>query len=340
MNKKFTLSLADISKYRNELYGFSILWIILFHAISSLGLNFHFGIPWLLPLHMLIKAGNMGVDIFLFCSGVCLYFSYHKNPDAYPFLVRRIRRLFWPVLILSGGYWIWKYLIAETDIPAIISRLTLLDFWFSGDKQIWFISCILVGYIMYPYIYSFLFGKKSTNAPLRATLLIFCVCLTVLAIHKQYPQQFAQFEIALTRYPVFLVGCLFGKYVYDRKTLPGWIYLVIFAVDVMALYVLGYDIVNGIWKRWFYLISGIAVVFTFIFILNLFHCNLLRKFLAFFGKLSLNLYITHIIANRLYKASPIIEKYNLFHYFLMISGCVLVSWLVEYYSSRIGKSSA
>lgn len=74
-----------LSKYRNELYGFSILWIILFHGINvkpsalSKELSVFTGV---------IKHGSIGVEIFLFLSGFCLYYSLKKNLMSKAFILK------------------------------------------------------------------------------------------------------------------------------------------------------------------------------------------------------------------------------------------------------------
>lgn len=52
-------SFYDISVYKNEIYGISILWIMLFHGIVILGLDYSKSFELLRPVQMLMKYGNM-----------------------------------------------------------------------------------------------------------------------------------------------------------------------------------------------------------------------------------------------------------------------------------------
>src|SRR3712207_9227987 len=63
------IELSNISKYRGELMGAAMLFIILFH-VSLPRYDMFFGLR---------RMGNIGVDIFLFLSGIGLWFSWTKN---------------------------------------------------------------------------------------------------------------------------------------------------------------------------------------------------------------------------------------------------------------------
>lgn len=66
------IPLADISRFRGELMGLAMLFIILFHV-------------WVRrddPFYGLHRCGNVGVDMFLFLSGVGLWFAWTRHPDT------------------------------------------------------------------------------------------------------------------------------------------------------------------------------------------------------------------------------------------------------------------
>ena len=60
------MNLNIISKYRNEIYGFSIIWIVLFHGAAINNVDYSFGFSVLYPLQAFLSIGNVGVDIFYF----------------------------------------------------------------------------------------------------------------------------------------------------------------------------------------------------------------------------------------------------------------------------------
>lgn len=96
-----------ISKYRDELYGIAILTVLFFH-FAMLHTNAYEGSNQL--TYKLTKAfydyfGSGGVDIFVFMSGMGLYYSFSKNSDIGRFYGRRFRRILIPYLIVGGIFW-------------------------------------------------------------------------------------------------------------------------------------------------------------------------------------------------------------------------------------------
>lgn len=78
------IELANISRFRGELMGAAMLFIILFHVALPRE-NAFFGLR---------RMGNVGVDMFLFLSGIGLWFSWMKNPSAKHFFIRRYLRIY------------------------------------------------------------------------------------------------------------------------------------------------------------------------------------------------------------------------------------------------------
>lgn len=320
----------DISRYKNEIYGFSILWIMLFHAKAILGLDYTLGgFKFLEELDLLIGDGNVGVEVFLFCSGIYLYFSYYRNPDIGKFIVKRFTRLFLPVIIITGGYWCWKWLLVEPNILKLFSKLTMLDFWISGDQQSWFVAFIFVCYILYPYIYVYFYESKFLNSCLRLIILLGIVGGMTLSLSSVYPDIYRKIEIGFTRFPVFILGCFAGKYVYDKRILSNWTYLWAVIVFWGSRTLLHKEILEGAWRRWMFIAIGASALVLFIWILNVVENVKLQKFLSFFGEISLNLYVAHILMIRLYKLTPFYENCRLAHYAVVLLVSVLVAWATE-----------
>ena len=86
---KKPIELSDISRYRGELMGLAMLFVMLFHV----------WMPKSNPMYGFVRCGNVGVDIFLLLSGVGLWFSWTKNPSLKHFFLRRYLRVY-PVWII------------------------------------------------------------------------------------------------------------------------------------------------------------------------------------------------------------------------------------------------
>lgn len=67
------MTYKTLSKYRGVLMGFAILWVMYFHipikSVTEVGWFIH-------------RIGFYGVDIFLFLSGLGVYFSLTKAPEC------------------------------------------------------------------------------------------------------------------------------------------------------------------------------------------------------------------------------------------------------------------
>ena len=99
-----------ISKYRNSIMGVAAIIIVIMHYFVEL-------YPHLLPsaVETIIKRGNIGTDVFLFVSGMGLFFSMSKNNRPKDFYLKRIKRVILPTLFISLPYWLILGMIINGD---------------------------------------------------------------------------------------------------------------------------------------------------------------------------------------------------------------------------------
>lgn len=337
VNGKFRLE--AISEYRSEIYGISIFWIMLFHLNES-----RYYTPWknnpvFHYILNVIKLGNMGVDIFLFLSGICLYFSFTKNPDVLCFLKKRLSRIMYPLFLTSGIWWLCYLVKGRITIWGLTNRLSLVQFWISDDSQVWFASLILILYLLYPYIYFFLFEKTSDKNILVRTLLLlaFSIIVTV-GIYREAPEVYESVSRALPRLAVFITGCYAGKYVYEKRHIRVWVPIATVCLFIIAL--------AGSWKmglrgtlvfRYVYWIGGVAFAFSLAILFG-YMPKWFNKIWSCLGAVSLELYFTHVVLRRVLKETRL-NTYTSDHYlfkifFVLIGAFIwaeitakLVSWI-------------
>ncbi|MBQ8057833.1 MAG: acyltransferase family protein, partial [Ruminococcus sp.] len=179
--------------------------------------------------------------------------------------------------------------------------------------------------------------SKFLNEFVRLILLLAMVAVITLSVCYIYPDYFAKIEIALTRLPVFIIGCYFGKLVYEKKSVSKYFYLLCLVLTVTAISLLQLGVFSGVWKRWFYMVGGIPMTFLIIWVLNFINSKPLNKFLAFFGSISLNLYVSHVVVIRIYKLLPFSDIRRVYIYLILIAVSVLVGWLAELLIKQITK---
>ena len=112
MNYKFNLSY--LSKYRTELMGVSTLLILLCHSIAYIKMP--------VVLHYAISFSNIGVDFFLFLSGMGLWYSLSSSTTGMAkWYAGRYTKLLVPyftvLLFDSSGLNVPP--VAETNVPGI-----------------------------------------------------------------------------------------------------------------------------------------------------------------------------------------------------------------------------
>lgn len=203
-----------LSKYRKEIFGISIIWIIFFHL--SL-LKFSNTKPLLFIGSELMHIGFVGVEIFLLLSGFGLYFSRKHNQSILHFYVNRVKRIFATYFLIGGAFFVHKDLILGSDFLLFIRDFTLITFWNEGYRAYWFIALIIPLYLLYPFIHKFLIDARH---PLLKVVLMICFIYICLIYLKGVDwKTYKNLEIALTRIPIFLLGAYLGKMAYEEKDL-------------------------------------------------------------------------------------------------------------------------
>lgn len=288
------------SKYKSELYGITILWIMLFHSYLN-GIDFYTGENILFKgIDLIIGNGNMGTDMFLFLSGVFCYYSFIKNDNYFEFTKRKIKKLLPAVFLISGLYWLFE-LVQTKDVWKFLLRVTLCDYWVTGDQQIWFVSLIMLCYFLYPFVF-WLVYKDEKYGKLKAVA-IFCLTFIIpFAVMNKAPEMYSKVEIAITRIPIFVLGSLVGKLCYDKKQIPIPVCFLSIGGVLFSIYVFNTSPWGGIYGRYFYML-GICWLILLGLILYILDWKWLNAFLRFFGNISLELYISHIMIRRIYAGS-------------------------------------
>lgn len=139
-----------VLKYRDEIYGFLAVWIILFHVESIIGMPIQ--IPIITPF---IHRGNSAVDVFMFLSGFCLCLSLKKSFRIKRFYINRFKRVIISYLIISIPFFIWKCMEENPSagVSGFFYDLTGFSFWLSGCLNAWFVHAIIFFYIITPLLY-------------------------------------------------------------------------------------------------------------------------------------------------------------------------------------------
>ena len=279
------IELADVSRYRSELMGAAILFIILFHVPLARSDAF-FGLR---------RCGNIGVDMFLFLSGIGLWYSWVKNPSVKHFYKRRLLRILPTWLIISSIYYLQHFDFETGDYLDLLLDITInWGFWLNDEGTFWFIPAIKMLYLWAPW-YLRLIQKHPVFRWLPVLMICWCCIVQwVVPIH----QAVGHIEIFWSRIPIFLIGINFAELAkQDTKVEPSgrWLVLITFMMTASTCIWLE-QMRHGRFPLFAERMIYIPLTISLILLLDdLFRitpkwCN---RVLVFLGGLSLEIYLIH-----------------------------------------------
>lgn len=335
---KEKLNWGLLSKYRPELYGVATIMILVFHSLSV--------VPIAGMAKMPISILNYGVDVFLMLSGMSLYFSYSKNNNYKIFIKKRCERTLVPYLILSLLYWFWKYIIAKFDILNFLYNASGLSLFFVkkeeyltlGEAEIWYVAFIMMMYAIYPAIYNLLFNVSPKKRKINFSIMLICAFAIAVLIRFYAPKTFSSAEVWLTRLPVFLIGCYIGDIIKEKRRFKPSNYIIFASVIPLKAIFMLLDITDDTVNRYLGIFSAFAICFFISVFFEALPVKPIRKILSFFGKISLEVYITHIlIRNAILYYIPDMLTSNAFTFtqkVLIYAGIVVVSVIISFIFSK------
>lgn len=188
-----------MSRYRGALMGFAQLWIVFLHCWLLIVPNR----PILGAIEGFIKwNGLLGVDVFLFLSGMSLTYAIRKRTLG-AFYAGRLRRVLIPFWVMAAvralcGQWGWrKFLRYATGVVFVTEDLQAL---------LWFIPAILLLYAVFPAYHALLLRAKDKTAATGCMLLVWLLAAVLLRDTMR-----SDLWTFYNRLPSFLIGVWFGE---------------------------------------------------------------------------------------------------------------------------------
>jgi peptidoglycan/LPS O-acetylase OafA/YrhL len=284
------IELQNISRYRGELMGAAMLFIILFHT----------GLPRTDAFFGLRRCGNVGVDMFLFLSGVGLWFSWAKHPSLGHFFRNRYVRVYPAWLIMATAHYLPQFLSGQggysrnaLDLAANI--LFNWSFWRADDLAFWYVPAIMMLYCFAPF-YMMLIRRHPLYRWLPVLMMVWCVAVQWVApIHEAV----GHIEIFWSRVPIFFIGINAGDYVMRQVRLDGAAIFMIVATFALSFGLCIYleQQLHGRFPLFIERMVYIPLTVSGIMLLNrLFRRTpqAFNRFCRLVGALSLEAYLIHI----------------------------------------------
>lgn len=218
-----------ISTYRDALMGLAILWIVLFHAEVTFP-------AWCRPLMWLKETGYGGVDIFLFLSGMGLYYSLQKNPSLSRFYRNRAVRIlptYW-IVVLGAALMELVLLHRRTPILELFYMASTVGFWLNAAKFDWYIPSLVVLYAVFPFFYSW-FAKSRNKVLVWVAWAAFGWAISLLLINSRWDYLL----IFTTRIPVFFLGAVLAYRILSNKASAKTQNVIVYGIALFGLVALG-----------------------------------------------------------------------------------------------------
>lgn len=316
-----------VSKYRSQLFGFAILWIMCMHSREFTPIPSNALLSHSLLYDGIILVGSVGVDMFLFLSGIGLYYALEKKPTLRQLYFRRYKRLLIPYLIIGTAFWVFNDLWLVWNPTRFLTNLSLLSFFTKGNGLFWYIALMIPLYWVAPWFYRL--NKGQYRKPLLAAAFLGCLALSYLFAYCT-PTFFHNSEKALTRVSIFILGCYFGSVVaQDRPMSPKWgifCLLVLTCHDFFPALARASGLMpDTIARRLWHNAAGFALCILLPVLLEVLQSDRLNRLLGFFGTISLELYLFHMAFKSTVKILfPEFVHWSTLHC-ILVYGCVLIS---------------
>ena len=193
------MSYSLLSKYRTELMGIAILWVMLFHSF-----DLDMGHP---ILEWVRAAGFGGVDIFILLSSMGLAMSLSRREQSYSqFMARRAGRVLPAYYLVMVPYTVFLILTRGAPWSALIWNASLLYYWMRNAGAFnWYVAGSMSFYAVTPACFRRLRRSRHREAFTGLAILLGLLAGRVLMVDGFWYAMDVAFRI-----PIFFLGLLMG----------------------------------------------------------------------------------------------------------------------------------
>ena len=270
--------LASISRYRQELMGFSAILILICHAVGN-------GVQMPDLIRTVLNFGNIGVDMFLFLSGMGMYYSLQTNRvwgGVISWYIRRYKRIVVPYLVIAMPFYLFKVMVGDCSVGDALYDLSTVSYW-THHRSAWFIALLFPLYALTPLFARLIDGFKYRWVP---SLVLCTVCLVFGAAFSGTENDvLANIANAVRRVPGFFVGYWMGKGIKDGVAVSVWGIGVMPVVVCGLLYMIPFN-VYSFWLMMFPLICLLIWIYEH-------RVKWFQSLCLFMGTITLESYLTN-----------------------------------------------
>lgn len=190
-----------LSRQRSAIMGVSIILIMLFHCYIHFDDN---------VMTFLFRNGNIGVELFALLSAIGINKSLRKDDNIWHFYKKRLLRIFPTYLLVATPYGLFRHFKHGASWGHVISLSTSIS-TLLGDLTFWFITYILICYLISPLIFRL---KQRINIPFLLTIISIPVSIALFLALKNHINNCAVWTL---RFPVFFLGFDISVYALNQE---------------------------------------------------------------------------------------------------------------------------
>ncbi len=293
MDNKNIIEKISISKYRTQLMGFAMLWIMIYH----IGIDVTF-------LNPITRSGYLGVDIFIFLSAYGLYHGFKKYSSIKIFYKKRILRILPTYYLVLLTISIIKCLYTNSfDYERFFQDASFIGFFFPNLKWsyfLWYIPGILFLYAIFPFIYNNI--KRLENVKTLIVVFITLFIINFILTYEIFTNKLEKFSVLLLipRIFVFIIGLItadleskYSQKIFHNKAKWIFIFLLSLIVIFMSKMFLSYYQLRICMLETTPFIVGIPGIFIALIFLYEKLPTVIKRIVTFSGIYSLELYCVH-----------------------------------------------
>lgn len=194
---KYDLNL--ISKYRTPLMGIAALMIIFCHAPQ-------YGVAMPSFISSVMQRGGLGVDIFLYLSGVGCWYSLSKGVTLKQWYYKRFIRIFIPYFLMQFPFWALRIFNGSFSIVDELMVFSTINFWLYHVGA-WYVALLIPLYILTPSLYKILELGNRVLIAFIIIIIITTVCMLKIDMFTGIIHEtLRNLQWAFGRVPSFIIG--------------------------------------------------------------------------------------------------------------------------------------
>lgn len=282
INKLNVFNLGLLSRQRTFLMGVATIMIILCH-IPKYGVNVD-GL-----LRFILAYGNIGVDIFLFLSGLGCYYSLSKTKKLKAWYKKRFYRIFVPYTLIQLPFWLYYIIIGDFNFFHEILIYSTFGFWV-WHHGAWYIALLIPLYALTPLIYRILYnGRYKLFKTIFIIIFILILCnISIESVHdKPFYEILKNIQWTFVRVPSFVIGMALASLVKQNIKINTLLILIL----SISSYLIIHQINANIFALWC-IVPAILIVIATCF--DYIKDSVVFKFISWLGILSLESYLANI----------------------------------------------